>query len=145
MSVSIKVFDMVAAGELTPDEGAELLMRKRGRNWIDKLRARLELLALAFGLGAIVSCSAIVVPNPVPAPEPSPPGSCEVAEANLERLQCVQKATSGEPVQLWVGFADACESSELDGQDWNAQHIACAETCNQATDAWLGKWTCPDS
>jgi hypothetical protein len=96
----------------------------------------------------LVACAPAIPPEPPPAPpapEPSPPGACEAAEANLERLQCTEVASDGERIELWVGFSGACNSSELDGSDWNAEHVACAKSCDQALAAWVGKWTCPES
>jgi hypothetical protein len=109
-----------------------------------RIRARVELWGVALGLWVLVTACAPLVPTPVPAPEPSPPGACEAAEANLERLQCTATSTSGVEVKLWLEFADACKASERDGLDWSAEHISCAETCDQATAAWVGKWRCPE-
>ena len=103
------------------------------------LRLWYRLLA-ALGLAALLAaCSPAPRPHPIPAPEPSPPGACAAAAARLEKLQCREDG-----VELWVGFSEACETSEQDGSDWNAEHIACVESCGQVEAAWRGEWRCPE-
>lgn len=89
--------------------------------------------------------------NPAPKPGPMPPlppqhipteGSCDLAQAKLEELQCRRDDGT-----LWAftrekktPFAEACKRALADGRPWMSNCISRITDCALLTPAFRGEW-----